>query len=116
ARFAELVEAEWAMLKDGYLKLLPEDIERVKSRFDQHPYVSEAEANDGSYQRRLEADSRFAGWVKRNTRAHRRPGYLAVFVSLKANGVAPGDVTDAQFDAIADLAERYSFGEVRNTH
>ncbi len=116
AKFAGLVEAEWAELKDGYLKLLPSDIERVKSRFDQHTYVTEAQADDGSYQRHLDSDARFAAWVKRNTRAHRRPGYIAAFVSLKANGVAPGDVTDAQFDAIADLADRYSFGEVRNTH
>ena len=116
AKFAGLVEAEWAELKDGYLKLLPSDIERVKSRFDQHTYVTEAQADDGSYQRHLDSDARFAAWVKRNTRAHRRPGYIAAFVSLKANGVAPGDVTDTQFDAIADLADRYSFGEVRNTH
>jgi sulfite reductase (NADPH) hemoprotein beta-component len=116
AKFAEMVEAEWQSLKDGYLKLLPEDIERVKSRFDQHAYVPEAEADDGSFARHLAADSRFAAWEKRNTRAHRRPGYMALFISLKANGVAPGDVTDTQFEAIADLADRYSFGEVRNTH
>ena len=116
AKFTEMVEAEWATLKDGYLKLLPSDIERVKSRFDQHAYVTEAEADDGSYQRQLDSDARFAAWVKRNVRAHRRPGYLAVFASLKANGVAPGDITDAQFEGMADLAERYSFGEVRNTH
>jgi sulfite reductase (NADPH) hemoprotein beta-component len=116
AKFTEQVEAEWAQLKDGYLKLQPGDIERIKSRFDQHAYLPEAQADDGGYARQLAADGRFAAWAKRNTRAHRRPGYVAVFVSLKASGVAPGDVTDAQFDAIADLADRCSFGEVRNTH
>lgn len=115
AKFAELVEAEWAQLKDSYLKLQPQDIERIKSHFDQHPYDS-AHADDGSYAARLAADSRFASWAKRNTRAHRQPGYLAVFVSLKAPGVAPGDITHQQLDALADLADRYSFGEVRNTH
>ena len=116
ARFTELVEAEWAQLKDSYLRLQPEDIERIRSRFDQHSYLAAAAADDGSYEARLAGDSRFAAWAKRNLRAHRQPGYAAVFVSLKASGVAPGDITDQQFDAVADLADRYSFGEVRNTH
>ncbi|MDB5976242.1 MAG: nitrite/sulfite reductase [Nevskia sp.] len=116
AKFTEQVEAEWAELKDSYLKLQPGDIERIRARFDQHSYLAPAAADDGSYDARLAADSRFAAWAKRNLRAHRQQGYMAVFVSLKASGVAPGDITDAQFDALADLADRYSFGEVRNTH
>jgi len=116
AKFTEQVEAEWTQLKDSYLKLEPGDIERVRSRFDQHSYLAPSAADDGSYDARLAADSRFAAWAKRNLRAHRQPGYMAVFVSLKASGVAPGDITDGQFDAVADLADRYSFGEVRNTH
>ena len=115
AKFAELVEAEWAQLKDSYLKLLPQDLERVKSRFDQHPYDAAA-ADDGSYADRLASDSRFAAWAKRNTRAHRQPGYLAVFVSLKAPGVAPGDISHQQLDALAELADHCSYGEVRTTH
>ncbi len=116
AKFTEQVEAEWLLLKDSYLRLQPEDIERIRSRFDQHRYLAAAAADEGSYDAHLASDSRFAAWAKRNLRAHRQPGYAAVFVSLKASGVAPGDVTDQQFDAIADLADRYSFGEVRNTH
>ena len=116
AKFTEQVEAEWAQLKDSYLKLQPQDIERIRSRFDQHNYLAPAVADDGSYDTHLAADSRFAAWAKRNLRAHRQPGYAAAFVSLKASGFAPGDVTDAQFDALAELAERYSFGEVRTTH
>ncbi|WP_036516460.1 nitrite/sulfite reductase [Nevskia soli] len=116
AKFTEQVEAEWAELKDSYLKLQPGDIERIRARFDQHSYLTPDAADDGSYDARLATDSRFAAWAKRNLRAHRQQGYAAVFVSLKASGVAPGDVTDAQFDALADLADRYSFGEVRNTH
>ncbi|MDR3415374.1 MAG: nitrite/sulfite reductase [Nevskia sp.] len=115
AKFTELVEAEWAQLKDSYLKLQPQDLERIKSRFDQHPYDS-ASADDGSYEAHVAADGRFASWAKRNLRAHRQPGYAAVFVSLKAPGVAPGDITHQQLDALADLADRYSFGEVRTTH
>ena len=116
ARFTELVEAEWAELKDSYLKLLPEDLERIKTRFDQHAYKPEGEADDGSLERQLAADSRFAAWAKRNLRAHRQPGYGVVFVSLKASGTAPGDVTDSQFEALADLADQYAFGELRTTH
>ena len=116
AKFTEQVEAEWEHLKDSYLKLEPGDIERIRARFDQHSYLAASTADDGSYDARLAADSRFAAWAKRNLRAHRQPGYMAVFVSLKASGVAPGDITDQQFDAVADLADRYSFGEVRSTH
>ncbi|HAQ87400.1 MAG TPA: sulfite reductase, partial [Pseudomonas sp.] len=58
----------------------------------------------------------FARWRERNVVAHKKPGYAAVTLSLKSTGVAPGDVTDKQLDTIADLADRYSFGEVRNSH
>ena len=58
----------------------------------------------------------FARWRSRNCVAHRQPGYVAVTLSLKKTGVATGDISHQQLDAIADLAERYSFGEVRNTH
>jgi len=116
AKFTEQVEAEWLHLKDTYLRLQPDDIERIRSRFDRHSYLTAGAADDGGYDARLAADSRFAAWAKRNLRAHRQPGYAAVFVSLKASGIAPGDITHQQFDAVADLAERYSFGEVRSTH
>ena len=116
AKFTQQVEAEWAQIKDGDLRLKPEDLQDIRSRFDQHAYRPEAEADDGSYAAKLAADSRFASWAKRNTRAHRQPGYLAAFVSLKAPGVAPGDITDGQLDAVAELADRYSFGEARSTH
>ncbi len=58
----------------------------------------------------------FARWRTRNTLAHKKPGYVAVTLSLKPTGVAPGDITDKQLDAVADLAERYSFGQLRTSH
>jgi sulfite reductase (NADPH) hemoprotein beta-component len=58
----------------------------------------------------------FARWRSRNTLAHKQPGYVAVTLSLKPTGVAPGDITDKQLDAVADLAERYSFGQLRTSH
>ena len=114
-KFAELVEAEWAKIKDGPLKLQPQDIERMRAHFDEHPYAADAAADTG-YARALAEDSAFAAFAKRNVAEHRVPGYKIVFVSLKAPGIAPGDITAAQMDLVADLAERYSFGEVRATH
>ncbi|MGZ8955780.1 MAG: nitrite/sulfite reductase, partial [Methylovulum sp.] len=58
----------------------------------------------------------FATWVKYNTADHKVPGYRAAFLSLKAPDSPPGDMTDAQLDAVADLADRYTFGEIRSTH
>ena len=115
AKFAELVEAEWAQIRDGYLKLLPEDLARMKAHFLAPHYAADAAA-DRSYAEQLAADSAFAAWTRRNLAPHRVPGYHAVFASLKAKGVAPGDITAEQLDAVADLAERYSFGEIRATH
>jgi sulfite reductase (NADPH) hemoprotein beta-component len=63
------------------------------------------------------ADSRsFSRWAERNVHAHREPGYAAVTLSLKKTGIPPGDVTAEQMDFVADLAERYSFGELRVSH
>lgn len=115
AKFAELVEAEWAQIKDSYLKLTPADLDRVKRHFSQPTYDATA-ANDTTYAAHIAANPAFAAWTRRNLKAHRVPGYSAVFASLKAKGVAPGDIDAAQLDAVADLADRYSFGEVRVTH
>jgi sulfite reductase (NADPH) hemoprotein beta-component len=58
----------------------------------------------------------FMRWQGRNVRAHRLPGYRAVVLSLKRAGQAPGDATDEQMNVAADLAERFSHGELRVTH
>ena len=55
-------------------------------------------------------------WIQRNVHAHQVPGWRAVTLSVKRAGQAPGDVTDVQMDQAADLADRYSFGELRVTH
>ena len=77
---------------------------------------SQNAAADTGFEARLAADKAFANWVKRNVKPHKVPGYAAVLLSLKKTGVPPGDVTADQMDAIAALAERYSFGELRVTH
>ena len=64
----------------------------------------------------LPAEKAFAKWVDRNTHPHKVAGYAAVTLSLKPHGIAPGDITSDQLDAVADLADRYSFGELRISH
>jgi sulfite reductase (NADPH) hemoprotein beta-component len=114
-RFTEMVEAEWRQIKDGELRLRPEDIASMATHFTAHPY-DPAAAQDTRFAHQQSADSAFASFCKRNVRAHRVPGYRIVFVSLKANGVAPGDATAEQMEAVADLAREYSFDEIRVSH
>jgi sulfite reductase (NADPH) hemoprotein beta-component len=113
--FAREVEAEWAYLKDGPATLTAEEMARIESRFTR-PVYETLPATDAGYTAALATDRAFAAWVKRNVHPHKVPGYAAVTVSLKKTGVAPGDATADQMDAIADLAERYSFGELRVSH
>jgi sulfite reductase (NADPH) hemoprotein beta-component len=91
------------------------EIDRVKSYFTEPEYEADAAA-DESYEKALAEDKAFARWAKQNTFAHKQPGYRAVYVSLKAPGIAPGDVTSDQLEVIADLADEFSLGEVRSTH
>lgn len=115
--FARKVEEEWQHHRNGPLTLTEEEVTRIKGFFVLPPYktVDGTEAERQLQSLALENTS-FQKWLKRNVMNHRVPGYAAVTLSLKPVGVAPGDVTDAQMEAIADLADRYSFGEVRATH
>ncbi len=113
-KFTEMVEAEWLRIKD-HMELSDQRIEQIKSYFAPPAYEPDAD-QDSSFGIHLQQNSDFAAWVKFNTREHRIPGYRAVFVSLKAPDSPPGDISAEQLDAIATLAEQYSFGEVRSTH
>jgi sulfite reductase (NADPH) hemoprotein beta-component len=108
-KFRDEVEAEWTQLRDGPSTLTKAEVRRVESRFVRPRY----EALEDLW---LAPQGPFGAWMKRNVHPHKRPGYAAVTLSLKKTGVPPGDATDAQMDAIAELAERYSFGELRVTH
>ncbi len=115
AVFAAEVEAEWQHLKEGPATLTEEEVARVESRFTR-PAHAALPATDFAYASALAADRAFAAWAKRNVHAHKFPGYAAVTISLKKTGVPPGDATAEQMDAIADLADRYSAGELRVSH
>ena len=114
-RFGREVEAEWRHLKDGPSTLTVEELRRVKGRFTRPAYAQLA-GDDPGYSARLASDPAFAAWAKRNVHAHKVPGYAAVTLSLKKTGVPPGDATADQMDAVADLADRYSHGELRVSH
>src|SRR5688572_19014848 len=109
-KFREEVEAEWAHLKDGPSTLTAEEVARVEARFTRPSYEKESGSEPDF------ADRGFSNWRKRNVHPHKVPGYAAVTLSLKRTGVPPGDVTSHQMEAIADLAERYAFGELRVSH
>ncbi len=108
------VEEEWMQIRDDMV-LSEERIKSVQAFFQPPPYQADA-AQDTSFSSHCNQIPAFAKWVKYNTTEHKVPGYRNVFVSLKAPDSPPGDITADQLDAIADLADRYSFGEVRNTH
>jgi sulfite reductase (NADPH) hemoprotein beta-component len=113
-RFTQLVEEEWQQIRDGYLDLPTAEIERIRAHFAPPPY--ETLADDAEHAAQLRRDPLFARWTRTNVTRHKRPGYAVVTLSLKPTGGVPGDATDAQMDAVADLADRYGFGEVRVSH
>jgi len=113
--FARQVEAEWDQIKGGAAVVPEEEFARLESAFNTHQYQVLADADAGFERHRHESPA-FARWVKQNVTAHKVPGYAAVTLSLKPVGKPPGDATDAQLDAVADLADRFSFGELRVSH
>jgi len=114
-RFREDVETEWAYLRDGPSTLIPEEVQRVERRFTR-PVYEKLPGDDASHLGMLASNAAFAAWTKRNVHPHKAPGYAAVTLSLKKTGSPPGDATADQMDAVADLAERYSQGELRVSH
>ena len=115
AVFRAQVDAEWAHLQGGPATLIGEEIQRMERRFTRPHYRQRGLLASG-YVLALGRDNAFANWVRRNAHSHKAPGYAAVTLSLKKTGVPPGDVTADQMDAVADLADGYSFGELRVSH
>ncbi len=114
-KFAAEVEEDFRHLVDGPSTLTDTERVRVEACFIDPPYLPEAEAGADLAARRAQ-NKRFDAWLRRNVIDHKRPGYAAVTLSLKRTGPAPGDATDAEMDAAADLADRFSFGEIRVSH
>jgi sulfite reductase (NADPH) hemoprotein beta-component len=111
AEFKRRVEAEWELIRDGALQIEDAEVERMRSFFTPPAYRALRDIEPAAGK-----DTAFRAWYRYNTTAHKVPGYRAVYVSLKKPNVAPGDITDVQMELVADLADRYSFAEVRVTH
>jgi sulfite reductase (NADPH) hemoprotein beta-component len=109
--FRDAVEQEWALIRDSGLKLDVAEIDRMRGYFVPLPYevLEDIDPTAGR-------EAAFVAWYRHNTRAHKIPGYRAVVVSLKAPAEAPGDISAEQLDALADLADRISSGQLRSTH
>lgn len=114
-KFREEVEAEWAHIRDTDLKLPQAEIDRVKAFFKPFDYDASA-AQDTSLAGKLADDEAFNTWYERNTVEHKVEGYRIAYVSLKPYLKPAGDITADQLDLVADLADKYSFGEIRATH
>ena len=113
--FAREVEAEWQHIKDGPLALDPAVVAEIAARF-RYPDYARLDENPPELAQLRNADRRFDTWLGNAVANHKVTGYAIVTLSLKPEGGPPGDATSDQMDAIADLADRYSFGEIRVGH
>jgi sulfite reductase (NADPH) hemoprotein beta-component len=113
--FAAQVEQEWQDIKDGPATLTVEELNRIAQYFTAPDYET-LPASDAVFEQHKAENKAFSNWLKRNVKAHKVGGYAAVVLSLKKTGVPPGDISADQMDFVADLADRYSFSELRVTH
>jgi len=111
--FARMVEQEFADLKGGPETLTREELDRVAAYFNPPPYAALENIDPRAGH---ESNRAFQNWLQRNVKPHKMAGYASVVLSLKKTGVPPGDATAEQMEFVADLADRYSFGELRVTH
>jgi len=113
--FARQVEAEWAELKDGELTLPAADIAAINAYFAPPNLPARPDGDQALKQARLDSKS-FGEWLDQNVITHRHPDYAGVTISLKGIGETPGDASDSQMDAVADIAEKFAFDELRVSH
>lgn len=114
-RFRELVEAEWAEIRDTELKLPQQEIDRIQAHFAPKDYPPR-DASQALLDKRAADNPAFGAWLRSNVAEHKVTGYSIVNISLKTLTAPPGDMTADQMDATADLADKYSFGEIRVNH
>jgi len=112
--FRAKVHEEWQHLKDGPGTITSEELTRIKGHFTEPAYAALEDSEE--LQAQLTENKAFANWYKQNVHAHKKSGYAIATLTLKKLGTPPGDITDKQLDVAADLADKYSFGEIRSTH
>jgi sulfite reductase (NADPH) hemoprotein beta-component len=114
--FAAQVDEQWQRIKDGPDTILDADVQRIAGRFTWPDHDAAAAQVDDASEARAAESPAFSRWLRKNVHGHRVAGYAAVTLSLKKTGVPPGDITADQMDAVADLADRHGFGELRVSH
>ncbi len=113
--FRRQVDDEWSRIDAPSVDLPAAEYDRIAAYFT--PLQLEPlPARNASVDSRRRQDKGFDRWLRNNVVAHRVPGYAIVNISLKEPGRVPGDATAEQMDAVADLAERFAFDEVRVTY
>ncbi|MDO7385411.1 nitrite/sulfite reductase [Acinetobacter baumannii] len=110
--FAQKVEAEFEHTREA-LKIQPEILKKLDEEFTPFDYQDLA---DEDFTALFAEHPKFKQWFNINTHAHKVKGYRIVTISLKRAGIAPGDMTTEEMNFIADLADKYTFGELRTTH
>lgn len=111
-KFRDLVEKEWEFIKDGPNTINNSELNRVKAFFTEPNYIKDTKNDLESHIQ----DKSFSQWLSRCTQSHKKKHYRSVTLSLKSNHQAPGDATSEQMQYVADLADEYSFGEIRVSH
>ena len=111
-KFRDLVEREWEFIKDGPNTINNSELNRVKAFFTEPHYIKDTKNDLESHIQ----DKSFSQWLSRCTQSHKKKHYRSVTLSLKSNHQAPGDATSEQMQYVADLADEYSFGEIRVSH
>ncbi len=112
---ARQIEAEWEALKEGELKLPEADVRAIAAYFAPPALPARPEGDERVKLARLDSRS-FSEWLDQNVTTHKNPDYAAVTISLKGIGEAPGDASAEQMEAVADVAEKYAFDELRVSH
>ena len=113
--FKKLVMQEWLKIKNGPLTVTEQELKRCKNYFIDPSYEELLDSPD-TLTAELHKNVLFRSWFDQNVSSHKRPGYSIVTVCFKETGIAPGDISDVQLNLVADLADEYSFSEVRVTH
>ena len=114
-KYRELVEAEWQEIRHGVLKIDPAESARIDAYFQPPEYESGDDVSN-ELQRLRDNDAQFDAWMLSNVVEHKAPGYAIVNISLKAPGRIPGDMSADKMDRVAELADEFSFGQVRVSH
>ncbi len=114
-RLREQIAAEFERIRGPHYRLDAGIVDAIRSHFAPPPFATLPAVSTALDQARRE-DPAFARWARSNLTPHQQPGYAAVTLSLKPTGGIPGDATSDQMEAVAALADRYSFGEIRVSH